>query len=99
MLHASPNCDTCSSQIRTEKEAKGKSILTEHKKKEREAAKMGKKPYYLKQSEIRKQELNEEYNSLKESGKLSLFLDKRRKKNATKDHRYMPYRRADTSEQ
>ncbi|CAN6902137.1 unnamed protein product [Brassica oleracea] len=83
----------------TEKEAKGKSILTEHKKKEREAAKMGKKPYYLKQSEIRKQELNEEYNSLKESGKLSLFLDKRRKKNATKDHRYMPYRRADTSEQ
>ncbi|CAN6907917.1 unnamed protein product [Brassica oleracea] len=79
--------------------SKGKSILTEHKKKEREAAKMGKKPYYLKQSEIRKQELNEEYNSLKESGKLSLFLDKRRKKNATKDHRYMPYRGADTSEQ
>ncbi|CAN7096643.1 unnamed protein product [Brassica rapa subsp. narinosa] len=56
---------------------------------------MGKKLYYLKQSEIRKQELNKEYNSLK----LSLFLDKRRKKNATKDHRYMPYRRADTSEQ
>ncbi|KAL0654160.1 hypothetical protein Bca4012_096851 [Brassica carinata] len=51
------------------------------------------------EAEIRKQELNEEYNSLKESGKLSLFLDKRRKKNATKDHRYMPYRRADTSEQ
>uniref|UniRef100_M4EDV2 rRNA biogenesis protein RRP36 n=1 Tax=Brassica campestris TaxID=3711 RepID=M4EDV2_BRACM len=75
--------------------SKGKSILTEHKKKEREAAKMGKKPYYLKQSEIRKQELIEKYNSLKESGKLSSFLDKRRKKNATKDHRYMPYRRAD----
>ncbi|KAG2259863.1 hypothetical protein Bca52824_079157 [Brassica carinata] len=66
--------------------SKGKSILTEHKKKEREAAKMGKKPYYLKQSEIRKQELIEKYNSLKESGKLSSFLDKRRKKNATKDH-------------
>ncbi|CAH8382361.1 unnamed protein product [Eruca vesicaria subsp. sativa] len=79
--------------------SKGKSILTEHKKREREAAKMGKKPYYLKQSEIRKQELIEKYNSLKESGKLSSFLDKRRKKNATKDHRYMPYRRADTSEQ
>lgn len=29
--------------------SKGKSILTEHKKKEREAAKLGKKPYYLKQ--------------------------------------------------
>lgn len=79
--------------------SKGKSILTEHKKKEREAAKLGKKPYYLKQSEIRKQELIEKYNSLKESGKLSSFLDKRRKKNATKDHRYMPYRRAGASEE
>ncbi|CAH2038078.1 unnamed protein product [Thlaspi arvense] len=78
---------------------KGKAILTEHKKKEREAAKEGKKPYYLKKSEIRKQTLIEKYNSLKESGKLSAFLDKRRKKNATKDHRYMPYRRADASEQ
>ncbi|KAH0913299.1 hypothetical protein HID58_036620 [Brassica napus] len=65
------------------------------KRKKEKLQKMGKKLYYLKQSEIRKQELNKEYNSLK----LSLFLDKRRKKNATKDHRYMPYRRADTSEQ
>ncbi|KAF3513034.1 hypothetical protein F2Q69_00004652 [Brassica cretica] len=38
-------------------------------------------------SEIRKQELIEKHNSLKESGKLSSFLDKRRKKNATKDHK------------
>ncbi|CAN8293953.1 unnamed protein product [Cochlearia groenlandica] len=77
---------------------KGTTILTEHKKKEREAAKEGKKPYYLKKSEIRKQELIEKYNTLKESGKLSSFLDKRRKKNATKDHRYMPYRRTNGSE-
>uniref|UniRef100_A0A1J3H818 rRNA biogenesis protein RRP36 n=1 Tax=Noccaea caerulescens TaxID=107243 RepID=A0A1J3H818_NOCCA len=78
---------------------KGRAILTEHKKKEREAAKEGKKPYYLKKSEIRNQELIEKYNSLKASGKLESFLDKRRKKNATKDHRFMPYRRADASEQ
>ncbi|ESQ35565.1 hypothetical protein EUTSA_v10008688mg [Eutrema salsugineum] len=45
--------------------SKGKAILTEHKKKEREAAKEGKKPYYLKKSEIRKQTLIEKYNSLK----------------------------------
>ncbi|KAG2319960.1 hypothetical protein Bca52824_013173 [Brassica carinata] len=50
-------------------------------------------------AEIRKQTLIEKYNCLKESRKLSLFLDKRRKRNATKDHRYMPYRRADASEQ
>ncbi|CAG7899865.1 unnamed protein product [Brassica rapa] len=36
---------------------------------------MGKKPYYLKQSEIRKQALIEKYNSLKEFGKLSSFTN------------------------
>ncbi|EOA36210.1 hypothetical protein CARUB_v10010126mg [Capsella rubella] len=74
---------------------KGAAILTEHKKREREAAKEGKKPYYLKKSEIRKQALIEKYNTLKESGKLTSYLDKRRKKNATKDHRFMPYRRTE----
>ncbi|XP_010502241.1 PREDICTED: rRNA biogenesis protein RRP36-like [Camelina sativa] len=69
---------------------KGAAILTEHKKREREAAKEGKKPYYLKKSKIRKQTLVEKYNSLKESGKLSSYLDKRRKKNATKYHRCGP---------
>jgi hypothetical protein len=30
---------------------------------------------------------------LQETGKLDAFIEKRRKKNASKDHRYMPYRR------
>ena len=30
---------------------------------------------------------------LQEAGKLDAFMEKRRKKNASKDHRYMPYRR------
>jgi len=33
------------------------------------------------------------------SGKLDSFIEKRRKKNAAKDHRYMPYRRSNNSEQ
>ncbi|KAI3453657.1 hypothetical protein Pfo_010320 [Paulownia fortunei] len=70
-----------------------KDILAEHKKKEREAAKKGKQPYYLKKSELRKQKLVEKYKELKESGKLEAFIEKRRRKNAAKDHRYMPYRR------
>lgn len=74
-------------------------ILAEHKKKEREAVKHGKRPYYLKKSEIRKQRLIEKYNSLKASGKLESFIEKRRRKNASKDHRYMPYRRSGDSEQ
>ncbi|KAH6782338.1 rRNA biogenesis RRP36-like protein [Perilla frutescens var. hirtella] len=70
-----------------------KDILAEHKKKEREAAKKGKQPYYLKKSEIRTQKLAEKYKELKESGKLESFIEKKRRKNAAKDHRYIPYRR------
>ncbi|KAA8522346.1 hypothetical protein F0562_013293 [Nyssa sinensis] len=74
-------------------------ILAEHKKKEREAAKKGKQPYYLKKSEIQKQKLIEKYKDLKASGKLESFIEKRRRKNASKDRRYMPYRRSNNSEQ
>ncbi|XP_022849719.1 ribosomal RNA processing protein 36 homolog isoform X1 [Olea europaea var. sylvestris] len=70
-----------------------KEIIAEHKKKEREAAKKGKRPYYLKKSDIRKQKLIQKYEELKGTGKLESFLDKKRRKNAAKDHRYMPYRR------
>ncbi|KAK7272452.1 hypothetical protein RJT34_29058 [Clitoria ternatea] len=72
-------------------------ILARHKKKERAAAKQGKRPFYLKKSEIRKQKLIEKYNHLKSSGKLEAFIEKRRRRNAAKDHRYMPYRRTDDS--
>ncbi|KAJ0083850.1 hypothetical protein Patl1_31169 [Pistacia atlantica] len=72
-------------------------ILSEHKKKEREAAKHGKQPFYLKKSEIRKQRLVEKYNKLKASGKLESFIEKKRRKNASKDHKYMPYRRPNTN--
>ncbi|KAK7390085.1 hypothetical protein VNO78_25384 [Psophocarpus tetragonolobus] len=73
-------------------------ILTKHKRKEREAAKQGKRPFYLKKSEIRKQRLVEKYNNLKSSGKLEAFLEKKRRRNAAKDHRYMPYRRSGDGE-
>ncbi|PKA63924.1 hypothetical protein AXF42_Ash004934 [Apostasia shenzhenica] len=68
-------------------------VLSEHIKKEKEAVKHGKRPYYLKKSEIRERKLIKKYNELKVSGKLDTFIVKRRKKNASKDHRYMPYRR------
>ncbi|VVA29499.1 PREDICTED: ribosomal [Prunus dulcis] len=74
-------------------------ILAEHKQKEREAAKQGKQPFFLKKSEIRKKRLMEKYKQLKGSGKLEAFIEKRRRKNAAKDHRFMPYRRPDNTEQ
>ncbi|KAK4400650.1 rRNA biogenesis protein rrp36 [Sesamum angolense] len=44
-------------------------------------------------AELRKQKLIEKYKELKDSGKLEAFIEKKRRKNAAKDHRYMPYRR------
>ncbi|KAL6124658.1 hypothetical protein ACLB2K_077170 [Fragaria x ananassa] len=66
-------------------------ILAKHKKKEREKAKQGKQPFFIKKSDIRKKRLIEKYKNLEGSGKLDNFLEQRRKKNASKDHRYMPY--------
>ncbi|PWZ26944.1 Coatomer subunit epsilon-1 [Zea mays] len=69
-------------------------ILREHIKKEREATKAGKRPYYLKKSELHQRKLMNKYNELKEAGKLDAFMERRRRKNASKDHRFMSYRRS-----
>uniref|UniRef100_A0ACB8GA50 Uncharacterized protein n=1 Tax=Sphaerodactylus townsendi TaxID=933632 RepID=A0ACB8GA50_9SAUR len=60
------------------------------KKKQRERAKQGRKPFYLKKSDKQKLELAEKYKELKKSGKLESFLSKKRKRNAAKDKRKLP---------
>lgn len=57
---------------------------------EREAVKQGKKPFFLKRSEQRRQELIRRFRDLKATGRLEKVMAKRRKKNAAKDHRYVP---------
>lgn len=49
--------------------------------------------YLFPAADKRKVELVEKYKELKAAGKLDSFLAKRRKKNAAKDHRFIPYRR------
>ncbi|KAL8185225.1 UNVERIFIED_CONTAM: hypothetical protein K2H54_043446 [Gekko kuhli] len=63
------------------------------KKQQRELAKQGKKPFYLKKSDKQKLELAEKYKELKKSGKLENFLSKKRKRNAAKDKRKLPSRK------
>eukprot|EP00898_Chlorokybus_atmophyticus_P003801 jgi/Chlat1/4421/Chrsp29S04547 len=75
-----------------EQRRKQQTRLQEMKHKEKEAVKSGKRPYYPKKSELRKALLLDKYKELKENGKLDTYLAKRRKKNAAKDHRYVPYR-------
>uniref|UniRef100_A0A6J0TZS8 rRNA biogenesis protein RRP36 n=1 Tax=Pogona vitticeps TaxID=103695 RepID=A0A6J0TZS8_9SAUR len=63
------------------------------KRQQRELAKQGKKPFYLKKSDKQKWELAEKYKELKKSGKLESFLSKKRKRNAAKDKKKLPFRK------
>ncbi|KAI8139455.1 hypothetical protein BJV82DRAFT_627295 [Fennellomyces sp. T-0311] len=77
----------------TEKQTKRKQqLLRERKSAEAELVKQGKKPYFLKRSEQRKLELMDKYQQLGEKN-MDKILAKRRKKNAAKDHRRVPFKR------
>ncbi|GIL67430.1 hypothetical protein Vafri_20819 [Volvox africanus] len=65
-------------------------LESEWKSKERSAVAAGKTPYFLKTSDKKQLALLAKYQELKERGKLDKFMEKRRKKNAAKDHRYLP---------
>lgn len=58
--------------------------------KEKAAVAGGKAPFYLKKAEKRRLELVAKYEELKAAGQLDKYMAKRRKKNAAKDHRYLP---------
>jgi hypothetical protein len=60
---------------------------------ERAAVAAGKKPFYQKPAVARREALVAKFEVLKASGKLESAMAKRRKKNAAKAHRHMPYRR------
>ncbi|KAM9317493.1 ribosomal RNA processing protein 36 homolog [Gastrophryne carolinensis] len=62
----------------------------QHKREQRERARQGHKPFYLKKGEEKKLRLMESYGELKRRGKLEQFLSKKRKRNAHKDRRRLP---------
>lgn len=62
-------------------------------KKEKAAVAEGKKPYFAKKSEVRAAELVARYEELKKGGKLEQYMEKRRRRNAAKDHRFIPSER------
>jgi hypothetical protein len=60
---------------------------------EKAAVAAGKAPYFMSKAEKRKRLLVAQYEELKASGQLDKYMEKRRKKNAAKDHRYLPSKR------
>ncbi|KAE8907318.1 hypothetical protein PF005_g2165 [Phytophthora fragariae] len=76
-----------------QKKEKIKSALTKRKREEREAVASGKGAFYLKRKDKKKLELHAKFQDLQETGRLSKFMAKKRKKNASKDHRWLPTQR------
>ncbi|XP_065833516.1 ribosomal RNA processing protein 36 homolog [Oscarella lobularis] len=82
---------------REEKQREEKQKVNRELKKERhEKSRKGGKPFYLKKADLKRVALAEKYQALKEKGTIDKYLAKRRKKNAAKEHRYLPYTRRET---
>ncbi|XP_049575620.1 ribosomal RNA processing protein 36 homolog [Syngnathus scovelli] len=64
----------------------------QHKKEQRERAQRGHRPFFLSKSEQKKLRLADRFSALKTSGKLDAFMGKKRKRNAGKDRRKLPWR-------
>lgn len=67
-----------------------KGLVADWKKQERERVKAGKKPFFLKKADQKKLALADRFLELERSGQLDKFLEKKRKRNAAKDHVKMP---------
>ncbi|PVU87914.1 hypothetical protein BB559_005829 [Furculomyces boomerangus] len=68
-------------------------IKKRHVKREMDLVKQGKKPYYLKKSVIKQIDLSEKFEKIKDTKKLDALLEKKRKRNAAKDHKQIPFKR------
>ncbi|KAJ2393028.1 rRNA biogenesis protein rrp36 [Coemansia sp. RSA 2611] len=78
-----------------QQQKRAQALKRTHRKMEMDAVKQGKKPYFLGKRDLKEMEVAQKFNQLKGSAKLDKFLEKRRKHNASKDHRGMPHQRRD----
>jgi len=72
---------------------KQRQIRKKHIESEMKKVSEGKKTYYLKRSELRKQEMIEKYQTLKGQGKLDRYIVKKRRRQVAKDRKSIPNRR------
>lgn len=80
-------------EVREKTLARRKEILKSVRTKEKEAVKRGKKPYFLKQSDYRRIELEAKFEDVKKKGGVSKYIEKRRRRIASKDRKLLPSRR------
>ncbi|OLL27160.1 rRNA biogenesis protein RRP36 [Neolecta irregularis DAH-3] len=82
-----------SRQKAREDKNRAEEILREQKAKERELVKNGKKPFFLKKSDQKMLILQDKFNYLQGTSALEKALERRRKKNSSKEKRRLPYSR------
>lgn len=76
--------------VRRKNVLRRREILQRFKKDEKEAVKRGKQPYFLKEKDIRKLESKARYEELKKVGGVKKYIEKRRRKQASKDRKLLP---------
>lgn len=80
--------------IQRKAHARRRHILKAVREEEKEAVRRGKTPYFLKEKHIRQLETKARFEHLKQSGGVKKFIEKRRRKMATKDRKLLPTRRS-----
>jgi len=75
-------------RARDDKERR-QAVVREHRRKEKEAVKEGKKPYYLKQGEIREKALVGKFEGMKGKER-ERAIERRRRKDAQREKKSMP---------
>lgn len=85
-----------SQEISRAKEEHRAEIIRQHAKEEREKVANGKKPYYLKEAEVKRIQLEQQFNSMSKR-KVNKAIEKKRKKIAGKEKKMLPRRQQDDS--
>lgn len=101
LLHADPKNDALRARVRAMEAEDSRrraytrrmQIRADIKREEKEKVKMGKKPFFPKESDIRERELQAKFADLKASGGVRKFIERRRKRNTSKDRKLLPSRR------
>lgn len=80
-------------ESRKRSEERRKMIRDELKSEEKEKVKQGKQPYFFKESDVRERELQAKFADLKARGGVQKYIEKRRKRHASKDRKHLLPRR------
>lgn len=78
---------------RRREEDRREEIRKQLKREEKEKVKIGKKPWFFKESDVRERELEAKYEDLKKKGGVQKYIEKRRKRSAAKDRKLLVARR------